>query len=184
MPDTSNAVKLSWRDTQYMSTPVAGQYNWSTTVTSAFSTLHQMALGCEICLGRKTLAAGETVPSTGMELFSVASGDAYMAFVKRIILVGLDTGDTTNQSGWKFGRGGTGAFADWASNRTVNFGTASERSGVIIYSDNSFASGTTGDDLNMTLGTGIAPGESFGVISSSGVRCDSITVCGFLIPYS
>ena len=184
MADTSGAGKLDWRDIQYLSKPSPGQYDWSTTVNDTFATLHNISLGCEVCLGRKTLAANETVPSTGMELFSVASGDAYMAFVKRIILVGLDSGDTTNQSGWKFGRGGTGAFADWASNRTVNFGTASERSGVIIYADNSFSSGTTGDDLNMTLGTGVAPCESFGVISTSGVRCDSITVCGFLIPYS
>ena len=184
MPDTSSAGNLTWKNLLSIPTPQTGRSGWATTVSSFFNTLSNHFSQGEIVLGRKTLAATQVVPTTGMELFSVSSEDSYIAFVRTITLIGLDSGDTTNQTGWKFGRGGTAAFADWAANRTVNFGAANNKVGMVLFADDSFNSSAAGDTRNISLGTGVAPGESFGVISTTGVRCDCITVTGLLIPYS
>ena len=184
MPDTSSASSLNWKNLLELPQPRTGQSGWSTTVSSFFNTMSGHLSQGEIALGRKTLAATEVVPTTGMELFSISSEDNYIAFVKTITLIGLDSGDTTNQTGCKFGRGGTAVFADWAANRTVNFGAANNKVGMVLFADDSFSASSLGDARNISLGTGVAPGESFGVISTTGVRCDSITVTGLIIPYS
>ncbi len=181
MADSKATSQLSFASVSSASTPqISSKGNFGIDFNRHLSSWQEIASGCEVAIARLTFNAGEYIPAAGIELFNVQSTESRAVFVSRVLLMGIDTGDTVSQSGWYFGR--ASGYSDFVSNRTMDFGTALNTAGLVAFADDSFASAEAGDTRNYFLGGScVQPGESFGVKGNgSSTRCDSITVLGHI----
>jgi hypothetical protein len=185
MADTKSNTTLSWPSAVTATAPSVGASGtWGHTFRNYLSTLHNFGSSGEVTIARKTLKAGEYVPVIGFELFNIPSSENLIIFISRIMLVGIDSGDTVDNPAWSFGRS-DGSYADWCSNRSADFGLASNNAGIILFDDDSFEASEVGATRNIGTGVGVAPGESFGVKGNgSSTRCDCITIFGYVMKYS
>ena len=185
MADTKSNTTLSWPSSiTATAPPVGASGTWGHTFRNYLGTLHNFGSAGEVTIARKTLKAGEYVPTIGFELFNIPSSETVIIFVSRIMLVGIDSGDTVDNPAWSFGRS-AGSYADWCSNRSADFGLASNNAGIILFDDDSFEASEVGATRNIGTGVGVAPGESFGVKGNgSSTRCDCITIFGYVMKYS
>ena len=185
MADTKSNTKLSWPTSASAHAPSVGASGtWGNTFRNYLTGLQNFSSAGEVTIARKTLKAGEYVPAIGIELFNIPTSEPRIIFVSRIMLVGIDSGDTVDNPAWSFGRS-AGSYADWCSNRSADFGLASNNAGIILFDDDSFEASEVGATRNIGTGVGVAPGESFGVKGNgSSTRCDCITVFGYVMSYS
>jgi len=184
MADTKLTPSVSFSSIASVSTPQVGSKgNLGRDFVRHLTSWQNIASGSEVAIARITFGTGEYVPSNGIDIFNVEATDNRAVFVSRILMVGIDSGDTVSQSGWCFGR--ASGYTDFVNNRTVDFGSALNTAGVVVFADDSFSSSTAGDSRNYFLGSScVQPGESFGVKNGTASRrCDSITILGHVLSW-